>query len=328
MTVKRQLTKNVDRASWLFGHPVVRADLNSAAYWSRPTGSPRNQKGGGWMPCLHGRVQTGDDWAALYVPVNELPVPMFEEAQWSYNMASAQTMGANIVIWVHDPNDFDKRAEITLIGNHSTLEKAAGWNAHEFTDAQAGMFYFGETVTNSAGLSSLLTAGAGAQTTWSAFQADRVFKEWLIYRISTEMGWEASGTFDQVWIAELTLNKIPIALVPKDGDLVPVKQYETDTTGALATVLAPLTPFRLLSIDMEINTAGTTSEEFTVTKDAGESAAYDTRLLTINTLTDNVTSIHQSFGKGHEYRQTDEIDCAWPNTENRTYGLTYTWEPI
>jgi len=118
----------------VFGAPELRYEKNSRAYWSRPTASPLNQKGGtGWLACLHGRVQTGDDWAALYVPVEELPVPEFNTAQWAYYMTSTQTMGVNIVIWVHDPTDFDKRAEITQLGGHADLEKAAGWNAHEFS---------------------------------------------------------------------------------------------------------------------------------------------------------------------------------------------------
>ncbi len=322
MTVKRQALKNVNTASWLFGHPQLRADNNSIAYWARTTSSPYYQKGGGWQPCLDGRVQTGDDWAAVYTPVNELPLHKFEEALWSYYLVSAEASGVNIVIWAHDGDDFDKRAEITQLGNHADLEKGAGWNAFEFSSTTAGMFYFGEGVSTKTQLT------AGTQYTWSRFQNDPLFRDWLIYRISIEFGWLGSGTFGKAFVGEIKLNEVPIPLVPRPEELVPVKQYATATSAAIAEALAPLTPFRLLSVDMEINTAGTTSEEFTVTKDAGEGDTYDTRLLTINTLTDNVTSLHQSFGTGHEYRQTDEIDCAWPNTENRTYGLTYTWEPI
>lgn len=318
---KRQAPKNVFNASWLFGHPVVRADNNSVAYWSRPTTSPYNQKGGGWMPCLHGRVQTNDDWAALYIPTNEYPVTLFTEAQWAYYMTSTQTMGVNIVIWVHDADDFDKRAEITQLGGHADLVKTSGWNAFEFTVATGGMFFYGENTEGT-------NLTAGTQYTWAQFQADNLFKNWVIYRISLEHGWEASGTFDQTWIADVKLNEVPIPLKPATGDLVPVKQYHTATSAAIATTLAPKTPYRLLSVDMEINTAGTTDESFTITKDAGESDAYDTLLRDLNTLDLSITSLYETFGEGYEYRQTDEIDCAWPNTENRTYGLTYTWEPI
>ncbi len=207
MTVKRQALKNVNTASWLFGHPTLRANNNSSAKWLAPSTSPLNQKGGGWLAEFDGGVQTGDDWAAAYVPVNELPVQMFEQAQWSYYMTSTQTMGVNIVIWVHDADDFDKRAEITLVGGHASLEKAAGWNAHEFTAAQEGMFFYGEGTGNS-----LLVAGT--QYTWAQFQADRLFKDWVIYRITIEYGWEAAGTFNPAYLAELMLNKVPIPLVP------------------------------------------------------------------------------------------------------------------
>lgn len=213
MTVKRQALKNVFNASWLFGHPVLRFDKNSFAYWEEDTRSPLLQKGGGWLAALEGNTQTGDDWAAVYIPVNEFPVPSFTEAQWSYYMTTTQTMGVNIVIWVHDGDDFDKRAEITQIGNHADLEKAAGWNAHEFTTSTGGMFFYGENTSGT-----LLTSGT--QYTWSQFQSDPLFKSWLIYRISIEYGWEASGTFDPVWVAEVKLNEVPVPLKPNAEDIL------------------------------------------------------------------------------------------------------------
>lgn len=322
MTAERQTLKNVKRAGWMFGRPQLRADNNSIAYWARTTSSPYYQKGGGWQPCLDGRVMTGNDWAAVYIPVNELPIFALDAASWSYYMTTSDGYGVNIVVWVHDPENFDRRAEITQQGDNAGIDRGAGWNAHKFNIETTQMFYYGENVPETT------QRTAGTQYTWAEFQNDPLFKDWLIYRVSIEFGWRASGTFGKAFVGEIKLNEIPIPLVPKPEDLVAVKQYHTATSAAISTALAPLTPFRLLSIDVEINTVGTTSEDFTVTKDAGESDAYDTRLLTINTLTDNVTSIYQTFGKGHEYRQTDEIDCAWPNSENRTYGLTYTWEPI
>jgi len=100
------------------------------------------------------------------------------------------------------------------------------------------------------------------------------------------------------------------------------------TTGALATTLAPKVPFRLLSIALKINTAGTTDESFTVTKDAGAGATFDLLLATQNSKTPAVTNLLLPFGQGYEYEADDEIDCAWPNTENRTFSVTYSWEPI
>ncbi len=247
--VKRQALKNVSQASWLFGHPVLRADLNGSASWVKPSHSPLNQKGGGWLARLEGGVQTGDDWAAIYIPVNEYPVTMFEKAQWSYYMTGTETMGVNIVIWVHDPDNFDNRAEITQLANVSGLDKAAGWNAHSFNTATTQMFFYGEGTTGTE-----LTAGT--TYTWEQFQADRLFKNWLIYRISIEYGWEASGTFDAVWVAEVKLNEIPVPLIPPEDEAV------IQVSGALKSVsvtkaLAAATAYDANDVISESASAGT-----------------------------------------------------------------------
>lgn len=304
----------------VFGQPVLRSDKNSVAYWSKGTTSPRNQKGTGWQACLHGGVQTGDDWAAMYVPVlYELNTEDFKTAKWSYYMTSTQTMGANIVIWVHDPNDFDKRAEITLLG--SKVEKAAGWNAHEFTTADTGMFFYGEGTTGTA-----LTAGT--QYTWAQFQADVLFKTWTIYRISIEYGWEASGTFDQIWVADLTLNGEVIWLKPAEGDLDALLfQYQTGT-GAIAAALAPKTPFQLESVLVHFASAQT-QDTITITVDAGRAATvYDTLLYSRATAIGSVTDLVIPFGAAYKFMEDDEIDVAYTGTDGDVYGLTYCWKVL
>ena len=229
MTVKRQAHKNVNTASWLFGHPVLRADNNSTARWVTKTTSPYYQKGGGWLAELNGGVQTGDDWAAIFIPVNEFPVHMFDAASWSYYMTTTDSYGVNIVIWAHDAEDFDKRVEITQLGSNSTIAKAAGWNAHKFNPATTQMFYFGENVPN------LTQLTAGTQYTWEQFQADPLFKDWLIYRVSIEFGWQQSGTFGVASVAEVKLNEVPIPLVPAVQDAPrPDLVREITTTQAVA----------------------------------------------------------------------------------------------
>ena len=106
------------------------------------------------------------------------------------------------------------------------------------------------------------------------------------------------------------------------------KQFHTATTAAMATTLAPRVLFRLISVVLKVNTARTTSESFTVTKDAAVGAVYDQLLATQNTASPAITDLYLPFGKGYEFEALDEIDCAWPNTENRTYGVIYTWQPL
>ena len=132
------VSKGTRGAGWLFGHPVLRSTGVSQAYWAKSVISPYNQKGGGWHALLNGGVQTGANYAALNIPVNELPVTQFTEAQWSYYMTAAETMGVNIVIWVHDPTDFDKRAEITQLGGVAGLERPSDGTPMSSTQLMPG----------------------------------------------------------------------------------------------------------------------------------------------------------------------------------------------
>lgn len=306
-----------------FGEPTLISANNADAVWSRGhTNSTYQKSSTGWLANLYGGTQTNDDWAAVYIPVNEMRLPDFASAKWSYYMTSTQTMGVNIVIWAHDPTDLDKRAEITQLGGHADLEKAAGQNAFEFKNSTGGMFYYGETVSGS-GLT------AGTQYTWLEFLTDALFKTWTIYRISIEYGWEASGTFDDVWVEEIILDGRTIPLQPDRGGSGRIghRLYTTSSASANST-LAPKTPYRLLSIDFEIASAGTTDESLTITKDSGIDDAYDTLLLTQNTKTPAITSLFAPFGEGYDFLAGDELDMLWPNTETRELGFTWTYQTV
>ncbi|KKK94461.1 hypothetical protein LCGC14_2682630, partial [marine sediment metagenome] len=312
----------------MFGEASLAAANNADASWARGETSPLDQKGAtGWLANLYGGVQTGDDWARLNVPVGELRIPDFNSALWSYYMTNAETMGIGIVIWIHDQEDFDKRAEVTQLANVSGLEKGAGWNAHEFNKATTQMFFYGEGTSGTA-----LTAGT--QYTWAQFQTDILFKHWRIYRITFDYGWEASGTFDDAWIADIKLNGQVIRMRPDRGGSGRIaRRFSTATTGAIAASLTPKTPYRLLDIELKISAAGTTEEDFTVTKDATIGSAYDLLLYSVSTLTGSttggtITDLLVPFGEGYEFSADDEMDVAWPNTENRTWGLTYRYQTV
>ena len=243
---KRQALKYSHRASWLFGKPVLRYQNAGMAGWCRENSLSQWQKGGGWTANLYGGAQSGnDDWAAIFIPVNEMPLTEFTDAQWSYHMTGTETMGVNMVIWVHDYEDFDKRAEITQRGNVSGLEKTRYWNSHKFDKTTTQMFWSGEDWSSTAA-ASLTGSGltAGTLYTWAQFQADNLFKNWSIYRISFEYGWEASGTFDDVWVAEINLNGILIPLKPSIGDHIggEVKTYAKATVTDSGTAVALVTP--------------------------------------------------------------------------------------
>ncbi len=307
----------------MFGEASLAAANNADASWVRGEISPLDQKGAtGWLANLYGGIQTGDDWARVNIPVGELRLPDFNSALWSYYMTNAETMGIGIVIWVHDPNDLDKRAEVTQLANVSGLEKGAGWNAHEFDKTTTQMFFYGEGTSGTA-----LTAGT--QYTWNQFQTDILFKHWRINHITLESGWEASGTFDDAWVADIKLNGQVIRMRPDSGGSGRIaRRFSTATSGAIAASLTPKTPYRLLGIELKINTAGTTDESFTVTKDATIGAAYDQLLVTQNTKTPAITDLYLPFGVGYEFSADDELDAAWANTENRTWGLTFKYQTV
>ena len=69
----------------------------------------------------------------------------------------------------------------------------------------------------------------------------------------------------------------------------------TATSGAMADSIAPGVPFQLLGFELAINTAPTTSENFTVTKNAGVDAAYDTVLYSNDLSDGSVTDIIYYF---------------------------------
>ena len=97
---------------------------------------------------------------------------------------------------------------------------------------------------------------------------------------------------------------------------------------AIAKTLAPAAKFRLLSVTLHMSSAPTTSQNFTVTLDAGDAAAYDTVLVSRDLSVGSVTDQVWTFGEGYEFESDDEIDIAYTNTDTRTYGLRIVYELI
>lgn len=198
----------LDKEKNMFGKPTLISNNNSKASWFKSGTSPYYQKSStGWLADLYGGVQTGDDWAGVFIPVNEMRVPDLKTALWSYIMSASDSFGVNMVVWVHDPYDFDNRAEITQRQQHADLEKSAGWNAHELNPSTDYFFFYGEGTTNT-------NLTAGTDYGWDDFVADELFNVWTIYRISFEFGWQASGTFGDAKIADIEINGQQIPLYP------------------------------------------------------------------------------------------------------------------
>uniref|UniRef100_A0A6M3KCA3 Uncharacterized protein n=1 Tax=viral metagenome TaxID=1070528 RepID=A0A6M3KCA3_9ZZZZ len=208
----------------IYGSPILRAANNGTAVWNKINTSSQWQNGTGWQACLTGGVQTGDDWGAAFFPVNsDVLVSDFNATlttQWKYYMTATQTMGVNIVIWVHDPNNLSKRAEITQIGGNSLLGKTLGWNSHKLLNTTTQFVWYGEDW--SGGSAAALTGSdltSGTQYTWNQFRADKLFSNYVIYRVSLESGWEASGTFQSVWVTEAMFNGQSVPIIPSVSEI-------------------------------------------------------------------------------------------------------------
>jgi len=215
--------------STMFGQPTLIVHNNGSADWQRGSSVlSTHQKGGtGWVARLSGGVQSGwDDAAEVYIPVNEMHLTDLDAAMWSWFQTDAEVYGLTMVIWCHDPTDFDKRAEITL--EAPNVEKAAGWNAHELASTDTLIFY-GE---NESGNTTCTTEAT--PYTWANYQEDAMFSEWDIYRISFSWGFYNAGYFGYVYLADVKINGAIVQLKPSIEEQLDM--VRDDQAKALTTI--------------------------------------------------------------------------------------------
>lgn len=102
------------------------------------------------------------------------------------------------------------------------------------------------------------------------------------------------------------------------------KDYTTATSGALALSSKAIKASKIVSVSCKFNTAPSTSENFTVTLDTNAGATYDVLLYSMNPSTDSTTDIFWMPDNDIYLETGDEIDVAFANTDNRTYGVQIT----
>ena len=98
----------------------------------------------------------------------------------------------------------------------------------------------------------------------------------------------------------------------------------TNATGALAiaTSYAPSAAFWLDAITLHLSAAPTTSQDFTITLNASDGAAYDTLLYGLDLSLSSVTDLVYTPDDGPLLCEAgDSIDVAWLNGDGRTFGL-------
>ncbi len=323
----------------MFGQPVLRHAKNGRSGWVKDTGNELglNQKSAsGYLANLYGGVQTGDDWAAVYIPTNELRLDEFTAAMWSYYLTGAETFGLNMVAWVHDPNNFNRRAEITQRGNVSGLGKTAGYNAHKLDLTTDQFFYFGENWSTGSAVAlsgSDLTSASTSLYGWDDFTADALFSQWHIYRVSFERGFEASGTFNDAWVADIKLNGQMIWLSPGPGEIIgrETKQFYkatvTDSTTKV-TLVTPASTKRIEIISIFFSTASATVSTFELYFGTGANITSDTTkgIALVSLDTDTVPSIAIPFGEHGPKGDIDEVVSMRTGTNitsNGTFVIVY-----
>lgn len=109
-----------------------------------------------------------------------------------------------------------------------------------------------------------------------------------------------------------------------------IEEHEVFTgSAAIAATVAPGEPFQLLGFELHLNAALSTSQDFTITKDAGVGPAYDTELYSRDLGAVSTVDLVYYFDEPIKcYHKDDEIDFAYTNTDTKTYGLTVYWRKL
>ncbi|KKN23199.1 hypothetical protein LCGC14_0907420 [marine sediment metagenome] len=307
----------------IFGEASLFAARNSDACWVRTQPVQVYQKGSTqWAANLYGGIQTNDDWASVVIPVNELPVTDLKTAMWTSFLTNAESAGVNIVIWVHDPNDYSKRAEITQTPGKAS--KAAGFNRETLDSTATELFWYGEnTGTHDT------TVTAGTEYTWAQFQADDVFSTYHIYRITFDYGWLASSTLDDAWVTEIKINGEQIPLRPDSGGSgrIATRYFEVET-GDLTGTISPKTPYRLLSLSAHVDAVPDTGETLTLTVDSNKNDHFDTLVFSDDLFIGSRTSVFVPFGEGYDFDADDDIDLFQTNGSDDDWGVTIRYQTV
>jgi len=115
-----------------------------------------------------------------------------------------------------------------------------------------------------------------------------------------------------------------VELVIDNPPVMSIRQmYATNTVGAIAQTLSIQTMgtnyIELISIRLHLSAAGGAGD-FTVTQDSALGASYDTVLLTQDMTA--TTDVYQTYKPGEAiFDNNDKLVFAYPNANNRTYGL-------
>lgn len=108
--------------------------------------------------------------------------------------------------------------------------------------------------------------------------------------------------------------------------MLPVNKTSATGSAAIAATRTATANERLLSVTCHFSAAPTTSENFTITLDANDGAAYDTLLFSIDPSASSATDLVWFPDGDFIMENGDAIDVAFTNTDTVTYGVQITTE--
>jgi len=86
--------------------------------------------------------------------------------------------------------------------------------------------------------------------------------------------------------------------------------------------------YQVLSVTLNLSSAPTTSENFTLTLDAVDGNNYDTVLYSLDLSAASTTDLLWQPDEPPVLVGGDGLDAVWANTDNRTWGLMMTMQRV
>ena len=197
----------------MFGKPTLQwlknngTESNGRATWVKEW-----DRYGQWTAKLSPGYQTDDDYGSVSFTVNNMPLVDLKSIEYIYRMSATEVVAPNIAIHVFDPADTDNRADITYSHSADALGVTSGWKKFELLPAStAAMFYYGNNIPTTTGL----TGDTGTNLyTLAQYQADPVFKNYVIGKITIEYGYYSTGFLSPAHICKVVVNKVDLELEP------------------------------------------------------------------------------------------------------------------
>ena len=161
---------------------------------------------------LIGGTQSGDDWAAVVIPMGGMiELADVTEFIYNYTFEYAGNWGPHICFYTHDPVD-GETADISLYsggtGPPAGTPADVGLNTVTVVPATSGFFWYGSETTIGG-----LTQGLPNMYTLDDFQTMGDFQYHVIDRIQIEYGWWSTGDANEpAYVDDVSLNGSAIGI--------------------------------------------------------------------------------------------------------------------